>query len=191
MASLLNAALARRIPYLHASVNMGRAERILCAVGGGALVVLGARRKLRGRGLGLATTGVALVARAVRGHCPLYQTLGISTAETPPNVSVRAKQGVRVEESVTVNRPARELYDHWRRLENLPRIMSHLESVERLAGNRSHWVACGPAGMRVEWDAEVLNDVEGELLAWRSLEGSTVDSAGCDMGSGSLRNLSP
>jgi uncharacterized membrane protein len=56
--------------------------------------------------------------------------------------------------------------------------MRHLESVRRTGDNRYHWVAKGPAGSKVEWDAEIVNDVANELIAWRSLEGSDVESAG-------------
>jgi uncharacterized membrane protein len=71
-----------------------------------------------------------------------------------------------------------ELYSFWRELENLPKIMSHLKSVEPTDRVRSHWVADGPLGKSVEWDAEIFNDVENELIAWRSLPGSEVDTAG-------------
>jgi uncharacterized membrane protein len=56
--------------------------------------------------------------------------------------------------------------------------MKHLVSVDVLSETRSHWVARGPAGRRLEWDAEIHNDVENGLIAWRSLRGSDVDSAG-------------
>jgi uncharacterized membrane protein len=63
-------------------------------------------------------------------------------------------------------------------VENLPRIMRHLDSVKGTGGNRSHWVAKAPLGLSVEWDAEVHNQRPNELIAWRSLEGSQVDTAG-------------
>ena len=56
--------------------------------------------------------------------------------------------------------------------------MSHLKEVRVLDEKRSHWVACGPAGYTVEWDAEIINDEPNALIAWRSLEGSDVDHAG-------------
>ena len=87
-------------------------------------------------------------------------------------------QGTRVRKSITVNRPADEVYAFWRNFENLPRFMKHLESVQVTGGGRSHWKAKAPAGTTVEWDAEVYNEKEGELIAWRTLEGSQVASAG-------------
>jgi uncharacterized membrane protein len=56
--------------------------------------------------------------------------------------------------------------------------MRHLESVQITGDRRSHWCAKGPAGMRVEWDAETIRDDETEWIAWRSLEGSDVQNSG-------------
>jgi len=83
-----------------------------------------------------------------------------------------------VEQAVTITRLRDDLYRFWRNFENLPRFMDNLESVRVLDDGVSHWVAKGPAGARVEWDAEVHNEIENELIAWRSLPGSEVDYAG-------------
>jgi uncharacterized membrane protein len=87
-------------------------------------------------------------------------------------------EGIKVEKSVFVNRPAEELYRFWRNFENLPRFMDHLESVTVLDENRSHWVAKAPAGTKVEWDATIHNEIENQLIAWRSLPGADVNNAG-------------
>lgn len=88
------------------------------------------------------------------------------------------RHGTHVEESVTINRPAAELYRFWRDFENLPAFMKHLESVSIRDGGVSHWVAKGPAGTHVEWDARIINEAEGRLIAWQSLNGSRVATAG-------------
>ena len=88
------------------------------------------------------------------------------------------QQGIRVRKSVTVNRPADEVYAFWRNLENLPRFMKNLESVQMTGGRRSHWKAKAPAGTTVEWDAETTEDRPNELIAWRSVEGADVPNAG-------------
>lgn len=85
---------------------------------------------------------------------------------------------VDVRHSVTIARPAEELYRFWRDFENLPQFMNHLESVRDLGGGRSHWTAKAPAGMTVEWDAEVADDVPGQRIAWRSLPGGDVENDG-------------
>lgn len=87
-------------------------------------------------------------------------------------------EAIRVEKSITINRSPRQCYDFWRNFENLPRFMQHLEAVQVIDEKRSHWVAKAPAGMQVEWDAELVNDVPGEVIAWRSLENANVESTG-------------
>ena len=160
------------------AVNVGDAERWASVVGGGLLALTGLSRR-SGLGLVMAAVGGSLVYRGLAGHCYLYQTLGVNTSseQHSPVASVAAGAGVKVNEAVTINRPAAEIYRFWRNLSNLPRVMRHLESI-RVEGERSHWVAHGPLGHRVEWDAEIINDRPNELIAWRSLEGSEVGTAG-------------
>jgi uncharacterized membrane protein len=79
---------------------------------------------------------------------------------------------------VTIDRAPGELFHFWRRFDNLPRFMDNLESVTMLDERRSRWVAKGPLGTRVEWEAEIHNEVEDELIGWRSLPGADVDQAG-------------
>jgi len=83
-----------------------------------------------------------------------------------------------VRKAITISRKPEELYRFWRNFEKLPAFMNHLKAVRDLGNNRSHWVAKGPAGLDVEWDAEVIEDKPNELLAWRSLSGADVDNAG-------------
>ena len=71
-----------------------------------------------------------------------------------------------------------DLFRFWRNFTNLPRFMDNLEAVTILDEDRSHWVAKGPAGTRVEWDATIHNEIEPELIAWRSLPGADVDQVG-------------
>jgi uncharacterized membrane protein len=89
----------------------------------------------------------------------------------------QAVEGIRVSQSVTVARSRSEVYAFFRHLENLPTFMSHLESV-RTNGGRSHWRARGPLGMPIEWDAEVVQDVPNELIAWRSTNDADVPNSG-------------
>lgn len=164
------------------AVNVGQAERWVSAIGGGALALYGITRGSLG-GIALALLGATLVQRGMSGHCNVYEAIGFDTSESARrsengNVSVRAGRGFKVERSVTINRPAEELFRFWRDFENLPRFMNHLESVQVTSEKNSHWVAKAPAGTSVEWDAEVYNEKENELIAWRTLEGADVPSAG-------------
>lgn len=91
---------------------------------------------------------------------------------------VAEPQFIRVKKSITVNLPADVVYNFWHNFENLPRFMSHLESVNVMGMRRSHWKAKAPVGRTVEWDAEVTEDVPNTLIAWRSLEGADIPNTG-------------
>jgi uncharacterized membrane protein len=161
------------------NADVGTIERAISAAGGGALALTGLAR--RGpTGAALAMAGGWLIYRGATGKDPVYRALGINTAETHPGpmASVRHKEGIKVKRSVTVDRPREELFRFWRDFENLPRVMSHLESVTVLDGGRSHWVAKAPAGRAVEWDAVIHAETDNELIAWRSTEGSQIPNAG-------------
>lgn len=88
---------------------------------------------------------------------------------------------VQVRPAIVVERPREALYAFWRKLENLPLFMRHLESVRAIAANRWHWVAKGPLGTTVEWVSEIIDDRPNELIAWRSVEGSGLDNWGAVM----------
>jgi uncharacterized membrane protein len=85
---------------------------------------------------------------------------------------------LRLCKSIAINRGPDELYAYWRQLENLPRVMSHLESVRVLDAKRSHWVARLPGGVALEWDAEITHDFPDERLSWRSVAGSDLSHSG-------------
>jgi uncharacterized membrane protein len=85
---------------------------------------------------------------------------------------------LRATAGVTVDRPADDLYRSWRDIASLPTFMDHLRSVEVTGERTSHWVANAPAGRTVEWDAEIVEDRPGELIAWRSSDTATVRSSG-------------
>jgi uncharacterized membrane protein len=90
----------------------------------------------------------------------------------------RKYSGIKMKKAIIIDRPASELYAFWKNLENLPKLVDMLESVQVRDDNRSHWVAIGPGGVRLEWDAEITTDRENEMIGWRSIEGSTVETAG-------------
>lgn len=86
--------------------------------------------------------------------------------------------GIDVKKSVIINKSSEELYSFWRKFENLPRFMNHIESVKNLDDKRSHWVVKAPLGAKVEWDAEIINENEPKTIVWQSLEGADVDNTG-------------
>jgi len=165
------------------NTNVGEAERWLSLVGGSSLVALGLAKR-NSAGFGLAALGGSLLWRGATGHCPMYETLGVNTAErgygkgTGSRAGVPYELGIRVDHEITVNKPVEQVYAFWRELSNLPRFMDHLEEVKVINDRLSHWVAKGPVGINVEWDAEIVNDIPEKVIGWRSLEGSDVDNGG-------------
>lgn len=158
--------------------NVSHQERLASAVTGGALAVLGIARG-GWSGWLLALTGGGLVYRGTTGHCAVYQAMGVDTANHGQRyASVRHNHGIKIEKSVTINKSPEELFSFWRSFSNLPRFMNHLESVRETDAQHSHWIAKAPAGMTVEWDAEIINEQKNELIAWRSLEGASFPNAG-------------
>ena len=121
--------------------------------------------------------------RAATGHCAMYTATGFSiygrrTENDDTRAHLADSRGVQVEEVVTINAAADQLHAFWRDFEQLPRFMDHLVSVTRIDERRSHWVAKAPAHRTVEWAAGMITEIPGELIAWRTLEGSDVVSAG-------------
>ena len=118
----------------HPGVNVGTAERWISAVAAAALAAYAIRWGRGGvRGAALPLAG-ALLGRAVTGRCPVNQAIGRNSARdrVSPVTSLGRSEGLRVEQTVRIARPAEELYRFWRNLENLPRFMDHLESVRVL-----------------------------------------------------------
>ena len=169
-------------------INMGRTERWLSMVAGGALAAYALKRRLVPGGTA-ALAGAALLYRGATGHCDLYQALGVNRADRR-GIGTRADQGsdtrqqlggnagIHVEESITIDKPVDQVYRFWRNFENLPKFMNHLDTVAMREAGVSHWVACGPAGTKVEWDARIINEIDNKLIGWQSLEGSMVSTAG-------------
>ena len=95
-----------------------------------------------------------------------------------PAASVQHLEGIKIEESLVIDRPANELYTFWRDVSNLPRVMRHLDRVEVMDAYRSHWYAKAPFGIKLDWEAEIYMEKPGEMLSWRSAKGSMVETAG-------------
>jgi len=157
--------------------NLGSTERWVSLVGGGLLAAFG----YTGRGPGLCSGLAAgyLFCRAATGNCLGYQALGVSTADPiHDDAVIAAGHGTRVEHAIAIREPVTEVYQYWRDLEHLPRFMTHLVDVDTTTDGKSHWIARGPLGLKVEWDAEIISDEPNRLIAWKSLDGSDVDTAG-------------
>lgn len=133
-------------------------------IGGGAMVLMGLRQRSL-RGALTAIAGGTLAYKAATDKGGIQEALGMDKT-------------IKVEKTVTINKPADELYRFWRKLDNLPHFMKHLKSVTVIDDKRSHWVASAPMGASVEWDADIIEERENEFISWASAEGADVDNSG-------------
>ena len=154
--------------YGVSTINVSEKERLLS-------VLLGAfflSRGLKKGGLLRTALGGYLLYRGASGHCPAYSAMQRS------RYTGRA-EAVNIKTSLIVNKPRQEVYDFWRKLENLPLFMKHLSSVTQFDDTKSHWEAKVPGNLTtLQWDAEIVKEVDGSFIGWKSLPGSTVDNAG-------------
>lgn len=153
-------------------INVSRPERLVSIILGAGMVAYGVSRR-SWTGVGLALAGLGLIIRGKSGHCHVYSALDVNTAFESGEAN-----GVHVEEAITIDRSAEELYGFWRNFENHALITDHLESVRVTGATTTHWVAKGPADSAIEWEAETINDVPNELIAWQTLPGSEIEHAG-------------
>jgi uncharacterized membrane protein len=150
------------------------AESMLALSAGAVLLLVGASRRST-LGAGLAVASIPFLYRGITGRWPdvlsHYESDSTRTA-------LSGNRGIHVRESIRLEVPVRDVYRFWRRLEHLPQFMTHLDRVVEGADGTSHWMTTGPAGLAIEWDAEIINEVENKVLAWRSLPGSDIVTAG-------------
>lgn len=154
------------------AINVGKAERIASVIGGSILIFQALKKLDQKYKLPAALAGIYLFSRGATGHDTLYSIAGKhKLPDTVKNINIITK--------MTVNRPRLEVYHFWRKLSNLPLFMEHLESVTVLNDNKSHWVAKVPGHLgELEWDAEIVKEIEGELLGWNSLPHASINNAG-------------
>jgi uncharacterized membrane protein len=95
-----------------------------------------------------------------------------------PAATVDARESVKVEHTVTIDAPRDAVYAFWHDFTNLPRFMKHIVSVQVRDPRHSHWIMSLPAGRKIEWDSEIVNDLPNELIAWKTIGASDVAHAG-------------
>jgi uncharacterized membrane protein len=165
------------------AVNVNTPERWASAIGGAALAVAGLRRMAdddKARGGLMAVTAAGLLWRGATGHCAVYEASGVDTAHGSSDTRARlgGSRGVDVHEAVTIDRTAPELYRRWRNFEWLAGVFPDVARVEILDDTRSRWKVKGPGGRTFGWVAEIINEIPGRLIAWQTMPGSQIASAG-------------
>ncbi|HEY4323396.1 MAG TPA: SRPBCC family protein [Mucilaginibacter sp.] len=159
-------------PHSNGLININWPERYLSVVAGVEIGLSGLKHIFRSPFSSLLKIGASgyLLNRGITGHCEIYSQMGKTTTE-PVNVNIRS--------SIMVNRPRMAVYNFWRKLDNLPLFMNHLEYVEMIDNHRSRWALKIPTGLTtVNWDAEIVQDIPGQLIGWSSLPDSMIDNAG-------------
>jgi len=163
------------VPEITHRTSIDALERVAALTTATAVVAYGlSRRNLPGVCLAAAATPLAY--RGLSGEWPRVRN-GNST-RTGTRTALAGNRGIDVRESVRLEKPIDEVYRFWRNLENLPQFMNYLDAVIDLGNGRSRWIAKGPAGTYVKWDAEVINEVENQVIGWQSLPGGDITTAG-------------
>ncbi len=146
--------------------NWSPATRLLTGSAGMGLAIYGlVRGGFWGTVMGIAGAGML--------------TRSMTNMELKELVGVQQGHRIHIHKTLNIAAPVDKVYDFWCHYENFPRFMSHLKEVRETEPGRSHWIASGPGGISVEWDAEITEVKPKELLAWRSLPGSPVENRGC------------
>jgi uncharacterized membrane protein len=146
--------------------NWAPAERLLAGLTGGALM---ANCLLRRSPLSitLGTVGFGLFMRGAT-NMEMKNLLGVGH-------NCRA---IEVQKTININAPVERVFEFWSDYQNFPRFMSNVRMVKLTGERRSQWVVAGPAGIPIEWTAEITELVPNQILAWRSVEGSAIDHYG-------------
>lgn len=115
---------------------------------------------------------------ATKSRAPHAQGERASGEEPLSKIVIPGNRGVKIVRAVTIRKPAAELYAFWRKVENLPQIIPAPVAIVAMSADESHWVVSAPGHSTVQWNALVINDHPGELIAWRSRDGADVPNAG-------------
>jgi uncharacterized membrane protein len=120
-----------------------------------------ARRDLVSAALG--TVGFGMFMRSAT-NLDMNTLLGVGHGRRP----------IKVQKTINIHAPVEQVFGFWTDHQNFPRFMSNVREARPTGNGRSHWIVAGPAGLPIEWTAEITQQVPNKLLAWKSLPGSTV-----------------
>lgn len=146
--------------------------RLGSVLGGAALTIYGLVRRRRFTDLIYSGVGAALVYRGLSDTNLWGRSLKSMALHT------KATEAVEIATAMTVECPVDEVYEFWRRPQNLPRFLRHISSIEPIDDRHSRWTARLPGGMSLQWRAEIVDDEPNSLIAWQSVEGSDLFNEG-------------
>lgn len=154
-----------------------RVKRAIPAVVGGTLLVRGLRRRSL-RGAATALVGGWLLSRALGGNARIEQTLRPRRVIDEIEDRTGAADATAVSRSITVGKPADELYEAWRDPEQFSQVMGHFAEVTSPDEDRYRWTVHGPRGRDVSWETRIVEAEPGELLRWETSADATVPNEG-------------
>jgi uncharacterized membrane protein len=140
--------------------------RLFAATAGGALVAFGLTRRFPVACIA-GTAGLGLLARALT-NMEVRRLIGVGAG----------RRAVEVHKTIRIDAPIEQVFEFWTHYGNFGHFMSHLREVRDLGDGRSRWVAAGPGGMSMTWNAVITRVTPFEMIAWKSEPGSTIANAG-------------
>jgi uncharacterized membrane protein len=111
--------------------------------------------------------GSSLLARAIT-NAPAKRLIGVGAGA----------RAIDFHKTIFVQAPIEEVFSFWTKLENFPRFMDHVREIRVIDDRCSHWKVIGPAGLSVEWDAEITRLEPNKLFCWKTMPGTTVEHEG-------------
>jgi uncharacterized membrane protein len=145
--------------------------RTLAYLGGGGLLLSGL---VRGGFMGTLRMliGGGVLARAMTNK-PIKDVVGVSMSEagTTPGA-------IDVQKGINVNAPVEDVFKLWHDYESWPKFMSFVREIRWIGDRRTHWVARGPGGITVEWQARETHVEPNRVISWESEPGSLVKNSG-------------
>ena len=158
-------------------VNVNNVERAISSALGALLLGTAAKdRPLLAISKGL--LGAAFLYRGLSGHCHVYQALELNSTGKSKTHRSGTMASTIVQRTVTIDKPADELYSLWRDSQTLRHVMDFFAEVESTTDRDTHWKVRAPLGQVFEWDSRNIEERPGESLRWESTEGSTFRSTG-------------
>jgi uncharacterized membrane protein/gas vesicle protein len=142
------------------------AARTLMGFTGTVLTLYGLRRDGFFRTI-VGTVGLGILARSVT-NMPMKRIVGVGAG----------RRAIDVQKTINIAAPAEKVFEFWSHFQNFPKFMSNVREIQLKGENQSHWVVAGPAGVPVEWDAVITERIPNQVIAWKTVPGSTVEHAG-------------
>lgn len=149
--------------------NVSTLERIIMVTSGAYLLYNGLTQKEKS--FTKSSIGGSMLLRGISGYCPVYDAVDHLKNGKAYNVNIKVNS--------VIDKPVSEVYSFWRNLENLPKFMSHLDSIQTFSNTQSEWIAKGPLGIgTLKWNTEIIKDEENAMISWMSHTDAPVNNAG-------------